>query len=61
MLAYYCPESWINQSWIGQGWVCDDMELNMAPVQCRGGVIFAGWAIGAKNFYFPEFSVLYIN
>merc|ERR1711971_738215 len=30
------------------------MEQNMAPFQCRQGVVFGGWAIGGGNFYFPE-------
>ena len=61
---YYCPEEYVNETQIGQSWDCDGMYDNMAPWQCRGGLVFAGWAIGAHDFYFPEFSILipiYIN
>ena len=54
ILLYYCPEQFINETDVGESWVCDEMEENMAPYQCRGTVVFAAWAIGGSNFYFPE-------
>ena len=46
ILLYYCPEHQMNASDVGKSWVCDEMEENMAPAACRGGPVFAAWAIG---------------
>ena len=52
---------YVNVSNVGKGWICDEMRNNMAPVECQKGSLFAAWAIGAKNFNFPEFSFILID
>eukprot|EP01084_Bolivina_argentea_P052203 95905_1 len=54
LLMYDCPQIYINQTQVGKGWLCDEMEENMAPIQCRGGGLLAAWAIGGGNFDFPD-------
>ena len=56
MLLYACPEALIDPDYVGTGSDCDEMNENMPGVRCRGGVVFFGWAIGGKNYHFPEFS-----
>ena len=54
IVLYYCPSRVVNVSHVGQSWVCDEMEQNMSPTECRGTTVVNAWSIGGSDFYFPE-------